>query len=366
MTIGDCLKAAGSGQLLRPLFLVVLLQWGIAAGSDAQQVANGIAAPGVVPQKAAGPTMSSGQISGTVIDADGAVVSDAEVTLSREGAAEFGTTKSDSAGRFRFLGVPAGKFKVSVAAVGLTGASFPVVLHAGEIFETPSLRLGTATVDASVDVVATQQELAQAEVKVEEHQRLAGVLPNFFVTYDWHAAPLSPKQKFELSSRSVIDPANFAVIAATAGVQQANNSLSGYGRGPAGYGKRFGADLGDVLIGTALGGAVFPSLFHQDPRYFYKGTGSVWSRTLYALSMSVVARGDNGKWEPGYAGIAGDFAAGGLSNLYYPSSDRRGAALTLENGLLDIASDAVSNVVQELVFRHLTPHAPSYTPLAHP
>ena len=31
---------------------------------------------------------------------------------------------------------------------------------------------------------------------------------------------------------------------------------------------------------------IYPSLLHQDPRYFRRGTGSVWSRVGYAASKS--------------------------------------------------------------------------------
>jgi hypothetical protein len=215
-------------------------------------------------------------------------------------------------------------------------------------------------VGASVDVVASQVDLAEAEVHVEEHQRLAGIMPNFFVTYDWHAAPLNARQKLELSWRNTIDPANFAISAATAGVQQARNEFRGYGQGAAGYGKRVAADTGDLLFGTFMGGFVFPSILHQDPRFFYKESGSFISRALYALSAAVICRGDNGKWQPNYSGMLGDLSAGALSNLYYPASDRNGASLTLENGLLDIGEDAIGNLVQEFIFKHLTPHALTY------
>jgi len=103
-----------------------------------------------------------------------------------------------------------------------------------------------------------------------------------------------------------------------------------------------------------LGGAVLPSLFHQDPRYFYKGTGSVWKRAGYAISTAVVARGDNGKWQPAYASVLGDFASGAISNLYYPAQNRNGAALTIENGFVGIAADAATNLLQEFVLKKIS------------
>ena len=111
-----------------------------------------------------------------------------------------------------------------------------------------------------------------------------------------------------------------------------------------------------------IGGAVLPSLFKQDPRYFYKGTGTTRSRVLYAVSMSVICKGDNGHWQLNYSGILGGLAAGGISNAYYPASNRDGATLTFENALIGIAGSAVQNIFQEFLVRRLTPKVPNYEP----
>ena len=295
------------------------------------------------------------------MDAGGNVMADADVALTtQEGASASRTMKTDSAGRFSFSGVAAGRYRVTASAMGLTPASVLVEVNAGEMRVAPTLHLGAAKVETEVQVTASGEDLADAELEVEEHQRLAGIMPNFFVSYDWHAAALSPKQKLRLSMRSVMDPATFLITGAVTGVQQATGQFSGFGPGAGGYGKRYAANTGDVLFGTLLGGAVYPILFHQDPRYFYKGTGTTWTRLRYALSTAVICRGDNGKLQPNYSGILGDLSTGALSNLYYPAANRNGAALTFENGLLDILNDGLGNVVQEFLLKHLTPHAPSY------
>jgi len=317
-------------------------------------------------QTAATVGQAAGSVNGTVVDADAAVVTGAEITLSRDGVAEVRKTQTDVDGRFHFNGVAPGKFRLSAHTKGLSAVTFTGVLHAGEIFETPPIRLNVAEVNTDVQVVASESDLAEAEIKVEEHQRLLGFLPNFFVTYDWNAAPLSTRQKFELAWKNASDPANAIVSAAVAGVEQARNTFPGYGNDAPGYGKRFGAATGDLLIGTMLGGAVFPTLFHQDPRYFYKGTGTVKSRFLYAVSRAVICRGDNGKWQPAYASMLGDLSAGAVTNLYIPASSRDGAALTFEEGLLNIAGDAFGNVMQELVLKHFTPHAQNYGVVLNP
>ncbi len=143
-----------------------------------------------------------------------------------------------------------------------------------------------------------------------------------------------------------------------AGVRQANNTYSGYGQGAAGYGKRYAAAYGDFLTGTFISNAILPSLLKQDPRYFYKGTGSKRSRILYAIANSVICKGDNGNWQANYSNILGSLASGGISNAYYPAKDRNGAALTFENAGVNIGATAAANLVQEFLFKKLTPHVP--------
>jgi hypothetical protein len=188
-----------------------------------------------------------------------------------------------------------------------------------------------------------------------------GVIPNFYVTYVPDAAPLTPKQKYHLAARLNIDPAYIVTAAGVAGVQQARNEFSGYGQGAQGYAKRFGATFADFTMSNLLGNAVLPSLFKQDPRYFYKGTGTTKSRVLYALANAVICKGDNGNWQANYSGILGSLAAGGISNLYYPASDR-GAALTFENTAIGIGGTAILNLMKEFVLTKITtnvPHRPN-------
>jgi hypothetical protein len=185
-----------------------------------------------------------------------------------------------------------------------------------------------------------------------------GVIPNFYVSYAQHPVALSPKQKFELAWKVTFDPVTFGVTAAAAGIEQATNSFSGYGQGAQGYGKRYGAIYADFLTSTYIGAAILPSLLKQDPRYFYKGTGSIHSRAFYALANAVICKGDNGHWQPNYSGVLGSFASGAISNLYYPASDRNGISLTLENTLIQIGETAAVNLLQEFVIRRFTSNVP--------
>jgi hypothetical protein len=204
-------------------------------------------------------------------------------------------------------------------------------------------------------------EIAQEQIKDQEKQRVLGFIPNFYVTYIPNAAPLNTRQKFELAWKSTLDPVTFAITGAVAGIQQANNQFSGYGQGAQGYAKRYGASYADVVTNTFIAGAILPSLLKQDPRYFYKGTGSIRSRVFYAIANSVICKGDNGHWQANYSGILGGLAAGGISNLYYPASDR-GAGLTFENAAIGIGASAAANLLQEFVIRKLSTHVPNNAP----
>jgi len=192
----------------------------------------------------------------------------------------------------------------------------------------------------------SQHEKAKEELKEEEHQRIMHVMPNFNTTNVQNAAALSVGQKFQLAFRSGVDPFEFAAAALDAGYSQWRNDFVGYGRGGEGYAKRFGAAFTDQFSGVLLGNAVFPSLLHEDPRYFRKGEGTVKHRLLYSIATTFWTKNDNGTWGPNYANVLGNLAAGGLSNLYYPATDR-GATLTFERAATVTAEGAIGAIFVE-------------------
>jgi hypothetical protein len=270
-------------------------------------------------------------------------------------------TQTDQEGHFEFQDVPAGPFTLVINSSGFASKTISGLLQPGQHYELPPVGLILAPVSTEVQVSASLHEVAQAQIRVEEQQRILGVIPNFEVVYFHDAAPLSSRQKFELAWKTILDPAAFPIAGAIAGVQQANNNFKGYGQGAQGYAKRFGAAYGDFLSGTLIGDAILPSLLRQDPRYFYKGDGTKRSRVLYALANAVVCKGDNGHWQPSYSRILGDLASGGLSNLYYPARDRNGVSLTFENAVIGVGAQAAANLLQEFLVRKLTPRAPKIT-----
>jgi hypothetical protein len=303
-----------------------------------------------------------GTIYGTVADPTGDLVAGAQVTLTRGDQAPGQRAFSGEDGQFSFANVAPGPFRLTVSSEGFEAQTVSGVLSPGEVHVVPEISLPLAAVVTEVQVGLSRTELAEEQVKQEEKQRVLRVVPNFYVSYDPHALPLTSKQKFQLAWKTTIDPVTFGLTAGIAGIQQAQNHFSGYGQGAQGYAKRYGAAYGDFVSGTFVGSAILPSLLKQDPRYFYKGTGSKRSRTLYAIANAVICKGDNGRWQANYSSILGSLAAGGISNLYYPSNDRNGLALTFENAMIGIGESAAANILQEFVIRKLTPAAHVHDP----
>lgn len=179
----------------------------------------------------------------------------------------------------------------------------------------------------------TQHQKAEGQIKEQEKQRIAGIVPSFNVTYRSDAVSLSPAEKFKLEFRSATDPYTFAISMITAGLGEAEDSNTGFGWGPGGYAERAAAAYGDNVIGNTLGNAVLPSILHQDPRYFRLGHGSISHRFLYSFATSFICKHDNtGKWEPNYSNVLGNMIAGEISTLYYPNS-KSGASQAIDTGL---------------------------------
>ena len=295
-------------------------------------------------------------ILGTVLDANRNVLPGALVTVAGKSSSAPRSLKSGSNGEFAFTGLPPDTYKITVSAPEMDNfIDSEISLHEGET-RIVSVVMSVFVETTSITVSGNNKELAEQQVQIAVRQRLGGIVPNFYSSYDSNAPPMGAKQKIELSFRSVFDPVSMLTIAGTSGVQQYRNTFPGYGSGIEGYGKRYGANLADNVTGVLLSRGVYPSIFHQDPRYFYKGTGSIRSRFLYATSAAVIARSDDGRWQPNYSHLLGNFSAAGISNFYYPASDR-GASLILFNGLAATGATAFSNVLREFVFKRISSHA---------
>jgi Carboxypeptidase regulatory-like domain len=302
---------------------------------------------------------AGGVICGTVLDANGAEVEGATVVLEGAGGREQRGATTDGTGFFRFSSVASGSFKISVTAKGFSDwSSAGLMLHPNEDYDLPPVELRLAMSTTEVAVTFTRRDIAEEEIHAEEKQRVLGAIPNFYVSYSRDPEPLSSGQKYRLAWRTSIDPISIVISAGIAGVEQSQDDFNGYGQGAGGYAKRFGAVYADGLVSTFLADAVFPSVLHQDPRYFYKGTGSIRSRALHAIASVVICKGDNGRWQPNYSNVLGNLAAAGISNVYYPASDREGAELTIRNSLIGTGAGAIGALFQEFLVKRISSGVP--------
>ncbi|MDQ2834706.1 MAG: carboxypeptidase-like regulatory domain-containing protein [Acidobacteriota bacterium] len=293
-------------------------------------------------------------IGGTVTDRSGGVVSGALIMLSMAPGVPARTVTADASGFFSFAGVQPGTYTLTVTAPGFASwKSNQIVLHAGQSVYVPHIVLTLATANLSIDVTLTQYEVAQEQVKAQEKQRVLGIIPNFYVSYVWDAVPLTAGQKLSLAFREAIDPETFVGAAFGAGIAMWQKDYVGYGNGAQGFFTRTAALYGDSFTSSLIAGGLLPAILHQDPRYFYKGTGSKRSRALYALSRVLICRGDNGKWQPNYSNVVGNMMSASISNAYYPPADR-GVRLTVVNTSIGFATGAVGNVFQEFFAKEIS------------
>jgi hypothetical protein len=309
-------------------------------------------------QPISAPEPQTGTIIGTVTDANDATVPGATVALEGSSLADPHRLKTSDDGFFKFDHLnPAIPYHVTVSASGFADWISPeVILKPGQYMDMTGIRLRIAVAETTVTAVSPE-ELATEQVKAEEKQRVLGFIPNFYVVYDHDAVPLTPKLKFRLALKTSTDSVTFLGSAFVASVDQAANTPN-YGQGAKGFGQRLGANYANGLTDIMIGGAILPSILHQDPRYFYQGTGTKKSRALHALSTPFICKGDNGLWQPNYSGLGGYVASGAISNAYYPASNR-GAGQVASTTFIDIAADMANGFIQEFVLRKLTPSAKS-------
>jgi hypothetical protein len=288
-----------------------------------------------------------GSIVGTVLDQTGSVAVGAIVRLTTEDESFSREVASGDNGQFSFTNVPPGPFKITVNASGFGDQGFAGELAPGQTYLVRPIVISIATVVTDVKVAVDPVEVATEEVKEQEHQRVFGIFPNFYVTYHPDAAPLTTKLKFRLAWKSTTDPITIAGTAFLAGLQQAGDQYPEFGQGASGYGKRFGAGYADVAASTFLSGAILPSLLKQDPRYYYKGNGSTGSRIWRATSNSILCKGDNGRWQVNYSNIAGAFGGAAMSSTFYPTNNR--GMFVLSNGFIRMGESSLAGIVQEFV-----------------
>ena len=293
-------------------------------------------------------------ISGTVTDGNDGIVPGAHVVLQGPTAADERATVANSNGGYVFDDLkPDLPYQLKISADGFVAWTSPaIVLHAGQFLIETDSKLTIAGGATSVTVYASQAHLAVEQVKLEEQQRVLGFVPNFYVAYDHNAVPLTAKLKFKLAWKAETDPVTVLGVGFVAGLDQ-EGATPDYGEGAQGYGQRFGALYANGFTDIMFGGAILPVLLHQDPRYFYQGTGTTRSRLIHALASPFVCRGDNGRTQVNYSSIGGDLISGAISNTYYPESNR-GAGLVFVNAGITTGGRMVNGVIQEFLLKRFT------------
>ena len=295
----------------------------------------------------------TGTILGTVVDTTDAPIPGAHVILQGPAGDRLTAITKDD-GAFAFDQAPAGlAYQITVTAEGFAESNSSITVEPGENKTLPEIKLLILAVQRAVTVSYSSKEVATQQLKAEEQQRVLSFIPNMYVVYEPHPEPLTARMKFHLAYKSLTNPFFFVRTAGWAGVQQARDDPNEWHQGGEGYGKRLGAGFADAVTGSLISNAILPSLLHQDPRYFYQGTGTKKSRALHAMLAPVICKGDNGAWQPNYSQWGGSLIGYSISTAYYPGSTRTAAHVFQTFGI-DMGLHVVGSLAQEFILGKFT------------
>jgi len=203
---------------------------------------------------------------------------------------------------------------------------------------------------ASARTGASQRPMRTAEPekthKKEGSERIFGIFPAFNVSNQGNPEPLTGREKFSLFARSTYDPVTLTTPALKVPFLQTTESKSDLGTGFGAFAKRYGILLADGTSSRFFRQFFFPTILHEDPRYFRKGRGSFGSRLKYSGSRMFVTGLDSGSKRFNWSRLLGSAASAGLSNTYYPES-QRGATATMFSFSMSYVSEASSNILKE-------------------
>jgi hypothetical protein len=297
-------------------------------------------------------------ISGTVLDVNGDLVPGATVVLKATSSDDRREVIADDNAAFKFDSVTPGiPYEVSIHVQGFTNWTSPSIVLQPSQFFLEDIHLKMEAEATSITVYGSTEEIAVEQVHLEEQQRVLGFIPNFYVNYDAaNAVPLTTKLKFKLAMKVSTDPVTIMGVGFMSGIDQAANTPN-YVQGAKGFGQRFGANAAGEFSDILIGGAILPSLLHQDPRYFYQGTGGTRSRLKHAMEAPFICRGDNGRQQVNFSSMGGVIGATALSMTYYPNSNRGTGDVFLAFGISE-AERAVSAIAQEFILPRFT-HRPN-------
>ena len=294
-------------------------------------------------------------ISGTVLDVNGDLVPGATVVLNGATSGDRREVTADDSAAFKFDSVTSGiPYEITVQLNGFsTWTSSSIVLGPSQFLILDDIHLKMKSESTSITVYASTEEIAVEQVNLQEQQRVLGFIPNFYVVYDSaNAVPLTTKLKFKLAMKVATDPITIIGVGFMSGIDQAANTPN-YVEGAKGFGQRFGANAAGEFSDILLAGAILPSLLHQDPRYFYQGTGSTRSRLNHAISSPFICRSDNGHRQINFSSIGGVAGATALSKAYYPNSNRGSGDLFMTFGISE-AERVFAAIAQEFILPRFT------------
>jgi hypothetical protein len=240
-------------------------------------------------------------------------------------------------GRSRQLLLPQRIFLVAIALLyGSLGAQAPPP----DIPQNPSENAPDAgSSETSKDSSAANQP------KRESH-RILGILPDYrsspsLTNYE----PLTSKEKFKIAGQDSFDRGTIILAAMFGGLGQLKNSNPSFGQGVPGFARYFGASYADYVIGDYMTEGIYPTILHQDPRYFRRGAGNKWSRLGYAMGQIFWTHKDSGGMQFNYSEILGNSTAVAISNAYYP--DNRTASQAVSRLGVQLGVDMASNILKE-------------------
>jgi hypothetical protein len=304
-------------------------------------------------QSAGAPNTKTGRILGTVVDTTDDPIPGATVFLQGPAGDRLSVVTKDD-GAFVFEQARAEiAYQVTVTAEGFADWNSSITVEPGQDKTLTDVKLRILAMQRAITVSYSSKEVAAQQLKAEEQQRVLAFIPNTYVTYEPHPEPLTTGMKFHLAYKSFTNPVFFARTAAWAGVQQAADTPGQWSQGAKGYGKRVGAGFADATTEGLIGNAILPSLLHQDPRYFYQGSGTKKSRALHAVLAAFICKGDNGRTQPNYSTWGGSLISSSISLSYYPSSDRN-AQHVFKNFGIGMGLHVAGGLVQEFILDKLT------------
>jgi hypothetical protein len=221
--------------------------------------------------------------------------------------------------------------------ISSTGVAFALFASLAPCQQTP-------LVDPSQPDVP--QTVENHDTPAGESKRIFGIIPNYRTTPTLqNYEPLTTGEKFKIASQDAFDRGTVGLAALFAGEGQLTNSNRSFGQGASGFGRYFGTAYGDLVIGDYMTEAVFPTLLHQDPRYFRSGTGTKWSRLGYAAGQIFWTHRDSGGTQFNYSELIGNSAAVAISTAYY--RDNRTASDGVSRLDTELGVDMAANILKE-------------------